>query len=108
MRPPKLRSEFVASIHKINEILWKYWDPIGVYKDPMPDVFDEYLSYANEILILLYQYEIQKDRLEIYLMEIIREHIGLTAPDSFFVEKNQKTLDMIYSIWANFKKDNGL
>ena len=102
------REEMTGFLYKINEILWKYWDPIGVYKDPMPDVFDEYLSYANGILALLYQYEIQRDKLDDYLMEIIRDSIELTAPDEVFRENTERTLDLIYSAWDEFKKEHDL
>jgi len=102
------RAELTDFLFKINEILWKYWDPLEVYKDPMPDVFDEYLSYANEILVLLYQYEIQRDKLENYLMEIIRDNLGLTSSETILAEKNRRTLELIYSAWNKFKSEHAL
>lgn len=102
------REEMTFFLNKINEILWRYWDPIGVYKDPMPSVFDEYMRYARDILILLYEYEIRRDRLEDYLMETIRGYMCLTGPDQIYNEKNRQTLDLIYSMWDDFKKEHNL
>ena len=102
------RDEMTDLLSKINEILWKDWDPIGVYQEPMPDVFDEYSGYANEILDLLYQYEIQRDKLEKRLKEIVRDEMGLTLPETVLAEKNRRTLNRIYSAWNHFKSEHDL
>ncbi|MDO4628207.1 MAG: hypothetical protein Q4C70_03405 [Planctomycetia bacterium] len=106
--PKPSRWEMTEFLSRINEILWRYWDPIGVYKDPMPSDFDEYSSYAGVILKLLYEYEIRRDRLEDYLMDSIRGHMSLTGPDEFYFEKNRETLDRIYTAWDEFKKEHYL
>ncbi|MBR0191447.1 MAG: hypothetical protein IJQ31_05220 [Thermoguttaceae bacterium] len=102
------RDEMTDLLSKINEILWKDWDPIGVYQEPMPDVFDEYSGYANEILNLLYQYEIQRDKLENRLREIVRDEMGLTLSETVLAEKNRRALDRIYSVWNHFKSEHDL
>lgn len=74
----------------------------------MPDVFDEYSGYANEILDLLYQHEIQRDKLENRLREIVRDEMGLTLPETILAEKNRKALDQICTTWNHFKKEHDL
>ena len=77
--------------NKIDEILWKYWDPIGVNDDF--DARDEYQSYIGSLYKLILT-KANEEKLKNYLRIIEKEEIEIETPD----KKMKKTIEKLMEI----------
>ena len=71
----KLPPQQLALYQAINEILWRDWDPIGIYS--IDGSRDEYQMYLPQV----FQLALSGDRAKIadYLFKVATERMGLTT-----------------------------
>jgi hypothetical protein len=71
----KLPPRELELYQRIDEILWRDWDPIGI--SGIPDACDEYQGY----LPVVYRFALEGDREKIanYLSSVTSERMGLPA-----------------------------
>jgi hypothetical protein len=60
---------------RIDEILWKDWDPISVSSDP--SARDEYRGYAHQVVKMLVENGAGKDQVAAYLCRVEVADMGL-------------------------------
>jgi len=77
--------------NKIDEILWIYWDPIGVNDDF--DARSEYQSYIGGLYKLILTNG-NAEKLKNYLRKIEKEEIGIKSSDNGMKETIIKLMEI--------------
>jgi hypothetical protein len=77
--------------HRINELLWQEWDPIGV--NNYAEARDEYCNYASQIEGLLIK-GTDKNALAQYLYNVETKRMGLTGDQQRNEDVASKLLDL--------------
>lgn len=72
----KLPPDQLEIYNRLDEILWKDWDPIGVYG--MKEARDEYYRYLPEVFHMVLQ-RAPSSKIAQYLHGIATERMGLTS-----------------------------
>lgn len=89
----KLPPEHLALYNRLDEILWKDWDPIGVYG--MKEARDEYYAYLPDVFRMVLEGTPSSCIAE-YLHGIATQRMGLTSSlsDHMAVAKKIHSLEM--------------
>ena len=87
---------------EIDQILWKDWDPIGVYDEP--NARDEYTRYADQICSKLINGDADKQMLLDYLFWVANDQMGIgyTKSRQQIDARNALVIEKIFSAFSNY------
>jgi hypothetical protein len=87
----QLPPEQLALYNRLDEILWKDWDPIGVHG--IEEARDEYHSYLPEVFQMVLK-GVHSSRIAAYLHYVVKERMGLHSS----VEDHMAVAEKIHAL----------